>query len=132
MSRDTFQDIGDGRTFRKGHGRTGTNARTLMTIMNSEPRPADRPHRTNRSAATSGPPAAQVRAVEAMDKGPAHRSAAIPGLSCAAAAAPSTIPARHCPTMTGFTYLSLLDAPAPPATWRQTRMASAGAVYPDP
>ena len=23
--------------------------------------------------------------------------------------------------MTGFTYLSLLDAPAPPATWRQTQ-----------
>jgi hypothetical protein len=35
-----------------------------------------------------------VRAAEAMDEGPAHRSAAIPGLSSAAA----------------FTYVSLLDA----------------------
>ena len=39
----------------------------------------------NRSAAASEPPAEQVRAAEAMDEGPAHRSAAIPGLSCAAA-----------------------------------------------
>ena len=31
-----------------------------------------------------------------------------------------------------LTYGSLLDAPPPPPTWRQTRIASAGAVYPDP
>ena len=74
-----------------------------------------------------------MRAAEAMDKGPPHRSAAIPDLSCAAAPL-STVryPSEILPTITGFTYMSLLDAPAPPATWRQTRIASAGAVYPDP
>src|SRR5262249_28372107 len=53
--------------------------------------------------------------------------------ACAAAAL-STVhyPSEILPTITGFTYVSLLDAPAPPATWRQTRIASAGAVYPDP
>src|SRR5215467_10878459 len=45
------------------------------------------------------------------------RHIAIPGPSCAAAAL-STVhyPSEILPTMTGFTYVSLLDAPAPPAT----------------